>query len=223
MLDKCKIVCFPYAGGSANVYNSWEDYNVIGIEYNGHGSLFRKPYYKSIQEAADEISKNIINKGIKDYVIFGHSLGAIIAIETAYKLSLKNVIQPQKVIVSGSRPPHLLKKNEKIAHLNKEVFMQKVYEMGGMPDEIMNNNELFELSYELLYADISMLEEYSASENMVIKVPLLVCYGREDKETNREDMQEWNDYTSDKFEVMGFEGDHFYIFEEKNVRNVVFG
>lgn len=223
MEEKCMCFCFPYAGGSAYVYNEWNDGNIIGIEYNGHGSLFRKDFYETIQEAADDISDEIINKEINNYALFGHSLGAIIAIETAYKLSLKKATQPKKIIVSGSRPPHLLHKSERIAHLNKELFMKKVFEMGGMPEEIMNNEELFELSYELLCADISMLEQYNPSEDIIVNVPLLACYGEQDKDTNGMDMQEWSNYTSDKFELMSFEGNHFYIFNDEKIKDIVLG
>ncbi len=213
MIKDYKYICLPYAGGSANIYNVWKNKNVVGIEYDGHGARYKKSFYKTIQQAAERISDNICKCEYEDYIIFGHSLGAIIAIETMRVLTEREAMLPKKIIVSASRPPHLLYKNEKISSLNKELFMKKIFDMGSMPEEIMNNREIFDLSYEVLYADISMLEMYQ---------PLLVCFGNQDKEADWRDMIEWEKYTSSKFELMCFKGNHFFIFDNDKIRNIVF-
>lgn len=222
MKKEYKYICLPYAGGNANIYNAWENKNVIGIEYDGHGARYKKTFYNTIQEGAEKISDNICKCEYEDYIIFGHSLGAIIAIETVRVLAERNAILPMKIIVSASRPPHLLYKNEKIASLNKELFMKKIFDMGSMPIEIMNNKELFDWSYEVLYADISMLERYQPSERIIVDVPLLVCFGNQDKEADWRDMREWEKYTNSKFELMCFEGNHFFIFNNNKIRNIIF-
>ncbi len=137
-------------------------------------------------------------------------------------LTEREAMLPKKIIVSASRPPHLLYKNEKISSLNKELFMKKIFDMGSMPEEIMNNREIFDLSYEVLYADISMLEMYQPSERIIVNVPLLVCFGNQDKEADWRDMIEWEKYTSSKFELMCFKGNHFFIFDNDKIRNIVF-
>jgi len=86
-----QMFALPYAGGSASIYNDWvselkPSINVYPIEYAGHGSRFCEDFYLSIEDAAEDISEMIKSQQEDDYVIYGHSMGCLVALERGNRL-----------------------------------------------------------------------------------------------------------------------------------------
>lgn len=212
------MFALPYAGGSASIYRDWiselkPEIEVCPIEYPGHASRFCDPYYSSIEAAAEEISETILRKNPSDYVIYGHSMGALIALETAFVLEKKTDILPKAVIVAASRPPHMRNKGINLRELSKEELLQTIVSRGQFEPEILECEELMEMIADILYADVQMFTRYTRSyEERKIHVPLLALFGEEDEETPQEDMQEWQKYTEQDFSLQVFRGNHFFAF-----------
>ena len=88
---KMKLLCIPYAGGSAFAYNFFNDYltdlEVVPIELKGRGKRFKEVNYNTFTEAVDDIY-DYVKEIIKDtkYMIFGHSMGSWLAYELYYKI-----------------------------------------------------------------------------------------------------------------------------------------
>ena len=88
-------------------------------ELAGRGTRFREPCYQSVDEASDDISKRISGqiKYDEEYVIFGHSMGALLTYEIYYKLKQIGMKEPRHLFVSGQNPPHIVDKNENTVKL----------------------------------------------------------------------------------------------------------
>lgn len=213
-----KIFCLPYAGGSASIYSEWvsfygENVEIIPIEYKGHGSRFCEPFYNCINEAAFDVAKKISEQKPKNYAIFGHSMGCLIAVESAMLLQQTFNCPPKAVIVGGTRPLHLYDKEEKILHLPKDEFMNKFFEMGQMTDEVVQKPELMDLLYDVFYADVKMIEEYKAPEvHEKLRMPLYISAGLSDGATPLDEMQDWREYAGNDFYLDFFEAGHFFPF-----------
>lgn len=79
-MNRIKLYCLPYAGGSKYVYNDWiriysEAAEIIPIEYSGHGERYGEPFYRSADEAAEDIAEMIMSDKPERYALYGHSLG----------------------------------------------------------------------------------------------------------------------------------------------------
>jgi surfactin synthase thioesterase subunit len=221
-MEKVKVFCLPYAGGSANVYFDWKKKyatvaEIIPIEYKGHGSLLGESLYKDADDAADDICTRICNENPQSYILYGHSMGSMIALLVAIKLEKRGYSPlPIAIIGGGMRPPHLKYKDEQLAHLPKDLFMKKIFSLGQMDSEIMNEPELLDMLYEIFYADIKLSEAYRYEELLPgISIPMVMMMGSKDIESPFDEMEEWAKYTSGNFYIKEFEADHFFPFNCK--------
>lgn len=222
MMEKVKVFCLPYAGGSANIYFDWKEKyasmaEIIPIEYKGHGRLFGEPFYKDADEAADDICKRICDENPQNYIIYGHSMGSLIALLVATKLEKRECHPlPKAIIVGGMRPPHLKHRDEQLRHLSKDEVMKKIVDLGQMDSEIMNEPELVDMLSDVFLADLKISEGYEDAELLPgIRIPMVVMTGNKDTEAPLDEMKEWARYTSHHFYIKAFDGDHFFPFNCK--------
>ena len=214
-----KVYCLPYAGGSKSIYHDWiNEYKdvaeIIPVEYSGHGSRFGEELYTSADSMAEDVYNIISGDEPKNYIIFGHSMGSLIALLTAEKLEKKYSVKPKAVIIGGTRPPHLVYKDEKMAHLPQKEFMEKFLDLGQTDAEIMNEPELLDLLYDVFYADTVLGENYNDFDKIQkINSPMVVMTGLQDDEAPEEDMREWANYCNEGFEFKSFDAGHFFPFE----------
>jgi len=221
-MEKVKVFCLPYAGGSKSIYFDWKKKydsvaEIIPIEYKGHGSLFDEPFYKSADEAADDICNRIWNECPKNYIIYGHSMGSLIALLVTIKLEQKGYRPlPKALIAGGMLPPHLKYKDEKIAHLPKDEFMKKMFDLGQTEPEVMNEPELVDMLYNIFYADVKLTEAYVHNESLPkVSIPMVIMTGNDDDEAPFDEMKEWAKYTSNHFYIKEFNAGHFFPFDCK--------
>ena len=216
-----QMFCLPYAGGSASVYNDWKktlsgDFDVIPMEYAGHGNRFCDDFFESIEEAACDIGDKIMKQAKGDYIIYGHSMGCLVALELAYYFKKNNFNMPKAIIVAATRPPHLMYRDKDLGSLSKDDLMKEIGDLGQMEAEVFEEPELYELISEILYADIQMFSKYQRNFDEKVDVPLVALYGVKDDEAPREDMMEWSKYTENEFELNEFKGDHFFAFNDND-------
>ena len=217
-MDKLKVFCLPYAGGSKSIFQDWINKyasaaEIIPMEYSGHGSRFCDALYENADDVAEDIFKNIVAMHPEHYVIYGHSMGCLIALLVAIRLEQKYAYAPKAVIIGGTRPPHLKEKDEKLADLPKQQFMEKIFSLGQTDSEIMNEPELVDLLYDVFHADILVDETYSRYGALPkLSAPMVVMTGLQDDDAPAEDMQEWAKYTDGAFYFQLFDSDHFFPF-----------
>ncbi|WP_288886600.1 thioesterase II family protein [uncultured Eubacterium sp.] len=216
---KEKIYCLPYAGGSANVFFDWikeyEEFAELNlVEYAGRGRRFGEDYFKTIEEASADLCAQIKENGDKDFILFGYSMGCIIALETAFQLK-KIGIKPKAIIVAATRPPHLMYRDKILDTMTKDELMEETASWGQMDDEIMKNEELYEIVSDIMYADVQMFSKYKRDyQDEKIDIPIFAMSGNDDFEAPAEDMKEWSLYTENSFEFCSFSGGHFFAFDD---------
>lgn len=218
-MKKIKVYCLPYAGGSRSIFNDWVDEykniaEIVPLEYSGHGSRYGEELYTSADKMADDIYKCIVSQRPENYIIYGHSMGSLISLLTAIRLEKNYLHAPKAVIIGGTRPPHLSYKEECIANLPKDEFMQKIFDLEQTDPEIMNEPEFVDLFYDIIHADVVLGENYTGFSKLPqIKTNLYVMTGLQDDEAPVEDMEEWKNYCSGLFELKTFDSGHFFPFK----------
>ena len=216
-MNKLKMFCLPYSCGSKTIYSDWisrysDVAEVIPVEYSGHGSRFTEELYNDAQKISDDVVKTIISEAPSNYVVYGHSMGCLIAYLTALKLSSRYKYPPKAVIIGGTRPPHLKYKDERLSGYSKEKIIEKMIELGQMDEEILKDPELMDILSDIFIADISAGENFEQDEIKTINIPMFVGTGLQDDEAPAEDMGEWKKYTTSLFLLKCFDDSHFFPF-----------
>jgi len=218
------LFCLPYAGGSEAIYYSWKKYldssiTLHPIELKGRGKRFDEKLYESLEEAVDDIFENIKDTIVdNDYAIYGHSMGSLLAYELYYKISSENLRKPKHIFFSGYRAPSTIRKRENIYTLPDYDFMEKVIDLGGTPEELMNNQELFQIFLPIIRSDFKILETYNYKEKEnKIECDISILNGRQDS-IDVEEILGWKKHVCKGFKIFNFEGNHFFI--NNNVENI---
>lgn len=219
------LFCLPYAGGSESIYAKWKKYlnfsiNLEPIELSGRGKRFSESFYENLDEAVEDIFESIKYKIKNDeYAIYGHSMGGLLAYELYYKVHNENVTIPKHIFFSGYKPPSVPRNENQIHLLPDMEFIKEVIELGGTPQEVIENKELIQLYTPILRNDFKMIEEYVYNEKKEkIQCDITILNGKEEDIT-LEEILAWKKHGDKGFKVYNFAGDHFFI--NNNIENIV--
>ncbi|HDR4862742.1 thioesterase domain-containing protein [Bacillus cereus] len=222
-MEKMRLLCLPYAGGSAaSIYLPWkrklkEEVEVIPLELAGRGKRIKEPLLQSVDEmVTDLIEKTslILSEGEeRPYAIFGHSMGGLLAYQFCRKINELNLPQPSNLIVSGFQPPDIKLKGD-IHILPIDEFAKKMAQTGNIPVSIFKDSNLYNLFIPILYCDYKAVFNYEYQPADSIKTDLHIFTGKNDYPVYHL-RKEWSRHTDEKFEVHVFEGGHFFIREDE--------
>lgn len=213
---KCRLICFPYAGGSAASYLDWinwlpKEIDLIAVQPPGRASRIFEPGYKCMDDLVSELMVHLQPELDLPFMFYGHSLGSRIAFECMNYFHMLCGKLPIHFIASGSRGPHLPPRKTSIYRLPDEQFIEKLKTTYGTPMEILNNTDLMELCLPMLRADFELADKYLYSGSKVFDCPASVFGGIEDTEITADDLLTWQRYFVDSVEVKHFAGDHFFV------------
>jgi len=216
-----KVIIFPFAGGNKYSFNylkdnlSIENIELIVIEYPGRGDRINEPLKNSIKEILKYTLKQVIPEITKEnYIIYGHSMGALIGYLICQKIQELNLSMPNKLVVSGKKTP-AIKKEERLSDLPDNQFWKEVTKLGGIPEEIEKHPDLIKYFTPILKADFSCIENYQYNQHSPkLTIPIDVFYGSEE-EIKQEEAEAWQEETTGVVNVTKLKGNHFFIFNHK--------
>lgn len=215
-MDKIKLFCFPYAGGSSTAYARWQrllskNIELRAIELPGRGTRIEEQLKDSIEEMVDD-AYSIIEKELDfPFAFFGHSMGCVIAYELCFRVFEQKGKKPVHAFFSGKKAPHLSEQEESLYNLPEEVFRSKIVNLGGTPVEILKYPELLDFFMPILRSDFKAIESYKFNHgNDDLGCDITILGGKQDNMTFFE-ISEWNRLTTRNCKIHMFNGGHFFI------------
>jgi len=210
-----RLICLPYAGGSAATYVPWAkllpaEVELIALQPPGRGSRMSEAPHAQMQPLVAELMSVFAGITERPYVLFGHSLGSRVAFEVTLQCQLKGIPLPARFIASGSRAPHLPKRKLPIHDLPDAQFVEALRELDGTPEEILNNSELLQWLLPLLRADFRIADQHLAPRR-ALNCPLTVLAGTEDETVSPPEAEAWRELTTGDFDIHWVTGGHFFV------------
>jgi medium-chain acyl-[acyl-carrier-protein] hydrolase len=215
------LFCFPYAGGSANVFRSWQRHFVSEVDLclvhlPGRGRRIGEPPFTSMNALVDAIADQIHQELRCPYAFYGHSMGAVIGFELARVLRLRHGTEPAALFLSGRRAPRVPRSTPASFDLPDEQFIAELRRLNGTPAEVLQDSNLLELFLPLLRADFQVSEAYQYQTGNRLSCPMTVYGGLRDVVASVQDLQKWQEHTTAAFQLRLFPGGHFFIQEPNN-------
>ncbi|MDO8539062.1 MAG: thioesterase domain-containing protein [Opitutaceae bacterium] len=212
-----RLWCFPFAGGGAAAWHPWAPRlsgvaQIVAFRLPGRESRLAEPPIASPVTLIAALAAEMAPYADETYAVYGHSLGGILAFETARELRARGLPEPRAVVISGVRAPHLPRTEPDLHHLPAEEFVYQIHHRyGGIPDEIRDDAEFIELMLPALRADLSVYETYQFRNGAPLNAPLLALGGFHDATVPREQILGWARHTASRFECEFFPGEHFFV------------
>jgi medium-chain acyl-[acyl-carrier-protein] hydrolase len=213
-----RLYCFPNAGAGAASFATWRRLAPSGVavcpvQLPGRAERFRESPYDRVDPLVNELVSVLGDQFSGPYVLFGHSLGALVAFETVHRLRAIGGQQPVHLFVSGREAPHLPNNRKLLANLPTDELLAELRHMGGTPDEVLRDKELMAALLPLLRADAAVNEVYHYRHTVPLDIPLTVFGGYRDSRADEDHLRAWESLTSASFDIRMFPGGHFFINE----------
>ncbi|MCP4156870.1 MAG: thioesterase [bacterium] len=222
-----KIIMFPFGGGNGfsfvELINQIQSKQVEFLLINPPGHLFcnRKPLVDLMEMVGLYVAElRTMVKPQDELVIFGHSMGGIVAYEVCKILEKEYNVK--KLFISAVNPPHsILDRIEMNSRMDNDTLLEASDKLGGIPGGFSGamEKELLELFINALRSDLKALESIKPDMNPVkIKTPTDILYADQDV-MEYTTMLEWDRYLEPE-RFIKFNGKHFYIFEAESKKRI---
>ncbi len=211
----------PFAGGSEISYNplakilSSKGYGCYQCSLPGRGRRFKEDFLKTVPEMAEDLFFQIKDRLAQDYVLFGHSMGALLTVHVLALIKAYNVPMPKYVFLSGRggeiKMPSLPYKSE----MDSASFRSELKKMGGIPDEVFNEESIMSFFEPIIKADFKAIESYEPIDVTLQDLEVIVYYGKGD-DFSLEQVECWQRISTQKISCKAFDGGHFFVLDKSN-------
>lgn len=213
---RLRLFCFPYAGGGAHIYRSWQaqlpsTVELCAVQLPGHGHRIRETAFNRMDSLVEAAAVSLLPHCDKPFAFFGHSMGALISFELARMFRKKYGVQPLHLFVSGHRAPQIKDPNESVHNLPDKELVEKLNGLNGTPREVLEHPELMQVVLPILRADFAICETYQYTNEPPLTSPIFAFGGTEDEEAGPEQLEGWRAQTVDNFSLQMVPGDHFFL------------
>lgn len=211
-----RLICFPYAGGSALVYRTWAqklpaNVEVVAIQLPGRATRMQEPPISKLTDLVEPIASALAPILDKPFAFFGHSMGALIAFEVARFFRRQERALPRHMFVSGRQAPQLKSEHAPLYNLPKEELLAELQNLEGTPREVLDHPELMELMLPILRSDFSICDTYEYKEEAPLACPITAFGGLQDSDVSRQRIEQWREQTTATFTLRMFQGNHFFL------------
>ena len=211
-----RLFCFPHAGGGTSFFRPWRaalapEIDVRTVVLPGREGRLRERPYVDLERLIDPLFEALEPHADRPFALLGHSLGAIIAFETARRFSVSRVGPPACLFVSGRRAPHLPARRRRLASLPPDELVEALAELNGTAAEMLRQRDVLDVFLPCLRADLQINETYAPLAASRLPCPISAAFGAADPEVDMEEMWAWRRATTGRFRLRVFPGDHFYL------------
>lgn len=170
-----------------------------------------EPAFTSLEDLVSELAEVLRPWLDRPYVLFGASMGTLIAFELARTFADTPVGPPARLLVAAHRGPHLPDPGPLLHRLPDAAFVQELQRLHGTPDDVLAHPELRALLLPLLRADFTLCETYRWRPGPPLACPIVAFGGQDDPEISRQDLAGWREHTRGAFTLRMLPGGHFFV------------
>ncbi|MEV6602097.1 amino acid adenylation domain-containing protein [Actinoplanes sp. NPDC051346] len=133
---RATLVCFPYAGGNAVNFQAMaralggHGVAVYAVELPGHDLTRSRTPFLPPAEVAERVVQEIVRLGITEAMLWGHSSGAAVAVETAHQLRAAG-IAVRRIFVAAQLLGTETARREQLARLDRRTDRQLAMELAA--------------------------------------------------------------------------------------------
>ncbi|WP_413205733.1 thioesterase II family protein [Rhodospirillum sp. A1_3_36] len=215
---RLRLVCFAHAGGSASFFRSWLDalpaeVDLLAVRYPGREDRFNEGCLTDMASLAEGASRAVRDLSDAPLALFGHSLGAALAYETALRLERSGIPLAQ-LFVSAHPAPHLQRGGT--LHLgDDDALLRDIRRQGGPGNGLLDDSEMRAMFLPIARADYQVIETYRPRETIPLRCPIGLLLGETDTEVSEPEAQGWRRASHMPLSIQRFPGGHFYLVEQR--------
>ncbi|GGO94078.1 thioesterase II family protein [Wenjunlia tyrosinilytica] len=223
-----RLYCFPPGGTGPEYYQNWAarlgpGVEVYAVHLPGRGSRAGRPSITDPRRLTAALADLLHGEhgehgaGRRDerpFALFGHSIGALLAFETARALRRQGRRQPILLALSALPAPHVGSFGVSMAArvLSGAAALTDI--LGPIPEVRLHNPGLLATAYTPLLADLLLVLQHRHRDEAPLAVELALYGGATDPVVSFEQLAAWKDLVTSPASPHLFPGGHQYLSEQ---------
>jgi len=137
-----RLFCLPGAGGSAASFRGWSarfspEIEVIGVQLPARGHLVAEPPYRGLRLLVLDLAAAMSGLLDKPFVLFGHSMGALVGFELARRFRRAYAATPVALFAASCPAPQLPRRHRPLHALPSTQLWAEIRRLGGTPEPVL--------------------------------------------------------------------------------------
>ncbi|MFJ9605239.1 thioesterase II family protein [Kitasatospora sp. NPDC101176] len=214
-----RLVCLPHAGGSAGFYRPWANHLSATVElqlvqYPGREERVEDPFVDDAATLVEQVTRALLETdrpGVET-VVFGHSMGALLAYETVLSLQAHG-LPVARLVLSGYPPPPQTAGGPAapVGPRSDEDLLRTVAGHGGTQMSIFDDPDIREMVLPILRNDYLLIDSYRSAGPRPVECGIVVLTGDSDVTVTPERARGWEALAGKEFACHVLPGGHFYL------------
>ncbi len=210
------LVCFTYCGGGPAAYRQWRDalpatMDLALVCLPGRERRMTEPPAQRWDDLMREALAAVRSAAARPYVLFGHSMGAWVAYETAVGLAATGR-GPEALIVSAANAPSRAAEERRkppTSRATDDELLGWLSRVGQLSPDVLADDGLRQLALDLFRADKRAVESYEFRPGRKVTCPMLRLAGERDGDVDPADGG-WSALAAGSYRSHVLPGGHFY-------------
>jgi surfactin synthase thioesterase subunit len=171
-----RLVCLPHAGGSASFFFPMSralagTVEVLAVQYPGRQDRLKEPPIATIPLLADAVYDALLPWTDRPFAFFGHSMGAILAFETARRLEREKGLVAAALFASGRRAP-ATPRTETVHRRDDDGLIDEIRRLSGTDNQLLADPEIMRMVLPAIRADYRAAETYRLDADVRVACPI---------------------------------------------------
>lgn len=213
------LFLFHHAGGDKYFFREFEkllapQIEPISIEVPGRGDRFGESLLTTMDSVVEDVYNQIKPYIHKPYMMLGFSMGTLVTYSLMLKIRKLSKPLPQHVFILARESPDFFKRDIFSYKYSSKDFWNHVSKYGGLPEILLQNEEIKNMYEPILRADFQLLEEFEYLPQPKLPVKATVILGEEDI-VKLENAETWQLHFEQEIEIITLKGGHFFLIDNK--------
>lgn len=221
-------ICLGHAGSGASAFRGWrpagvpyggdpERHRTYCVQLPGREDRFGEEPYVELDRLVGDLVDSWPFAISTPTVLFGHSMGALVAYEAVLRLEAAGY-DIAGLVASAHRAPHLPDREPPVHALPRPAFLNALRRLGGCPPEVLEHEQLMDVVLPALRADFQVCETYVGTvDHPPLRCDVTAIGALGDVRVSVDEIIAWEAVTAGQFTAAFIPGGHFAVYDRPDV------